>query len=175
MPPGRGAPTSKRRSDPQQDSVSGLFPSPSPDPERPDGLNPRHWRRPPGLDDGHSRGHGFDPHQLHQLQQQLSGTVNRRDCRFILFLVYFRGNATKRSETAWNRRIAEGGSMRSARGRWGVPSRPSVAAWRLAKGPRGGRRRTRADGRAVRSCWGRPPWMAATLASRRKLFSKPGR
>ena len=34
----------------------------------------------------HSRGHGFDPHQLHQLQQQLSETTNRRHGRFVYFL-----------------------------------------------------------------------------------------
>jgi len=43
--------------------------------------SPREWR---------SRGHGFDPHQLHQLQQQLSGAANRRAGRFVHFLSIFR-------------------------------------------------------------------------------------
>jgi tetratricopeptide (TPR) repeat protein len=39
--------------------------------------SPREW---------HSRGHGFDPHQLHQLRQRLSETLVRRAGGFVYFL-----------------------------------------------------------------------------------------
>jgi short chain dehydrogenase len=53
---------------------------------------PREWA--PRASEWHSRGHGFDPHQLQQLQQELSGTTDRRG-RGVHFLSIFEGNAQK--------------------------------------------------------------------------------
>jgi hypothetical protein len=77
----------------------------------------------------HSRGHGFDPHQLHQLQQQLSGAGRAPSSCRVLFVSCFGAKA-------------EGGSALALRTRWvraervrrrsaAVASSPSPSAKRL--------------------------------------------
>jgi hypothetical protein len=51
----------------------------------------------------HSRGHGFDPHQLHQLQQQLSGALVETQARCVYAVSIPGRNAMKPCGTSWNR------------------------------------------------------------------------